>query len=155
QKLIDWKDRSFTATGTSVSSEKVFVLRPAEMGPRWSGVSDDARNKAVTAARQDAAQHLLDTMRPIEVAPGHTMNDAVLREPVQQAVVGWVTTRPVTQLRYDDNLEVELTVSTPPDELFQTVVDSARTVPGTSVPSDEKSLDQLKQEFEKRISTTT
>ncbi len=152
QRLGDWKNRTFAATGTSISAEKVQGIRPNDMGEKWLSISDEARSKAVADAKRDAAEHVLASIRPIELGPDKTVGDVLAREPVQKAVSSWLAERPVTQVCFKDDLQVELTVSTPPDDLFDTVVKSARDVPGATLPSDEKSLAALRREFDRRVS---
>jgi hypothetical protein len=153
QRIANWKNRSFTATGTSISADRVPVIRPSDTNLRWSSITDDDRRLAVAAARQDAARKLIDSIRPIEYGPGKTFGDVVSREPVQKAVTDWVASQPVTQLRYDDNMEVELMVATPPDALLQTVMASAGATQGTTLPSDEQTLEALQREFSRRTTS--
>jgi hypothetical protein len=155
QVLGDWRNRTFVATGTSVSASKIPGIRPLSSGQEWAGISDDARRAALAAARQDAAQHVLDDIKPISLSNGQTVGDLLAREPVQAAVRNWVAAQPVTNVKFDDDLHVELTVGVPPDALMQTVVTSARDVPGTTLPADEQSLDALEREFARRVSAAT
>ncbi len=149
RRLEDWKQRSFSATGTSVSAARVPGIRPFDVGERWSSISDDARSQALAAARQDAAQHVLDDIRPISLNNGQTVGDIISREPVQKAVRNWVASQPVTQVRFGEDLQVELTVATPPDELLATINQAAK-AEGTTLPADAKSVDELQREFSRR-----
>jgi hypothetical protein len=151
QRTSNWKQRSFTATGTSISADRVPVIRPSDPNLRWSGITDDDRRQAVAAARQDAARKLIDSIRPIELSPGKTVGDVVSREQVQKAVTDWVSSQPVVQLRYDDNMELELMVATPPDELLETVMSSASHTQGTTLPSDRASIEALQRAFSRHM----
>jgi hypothetical protein len=152
QQLTDMKQRVFTATGTSVSGERVAGLRPIGAGDRWNAVSDTARTQAVDAARQDAVRHAMDSIRGVSFGPNQTVGDLLARQDVQQNVDRWLSARPVTEVRFREDLQVELTVSTPPDDLLQAVIESARQVPGAQVPTDEQALADLRREFAKRVS---
>lgn len=154
QTLSDWKARSFGATGTSISASKAPGIRPVDGGERWGTISDESRSAAMLAARQDATQRLIDNIRPITISDSQTVGDLLQREPVQKAVRSWVMTQPVTQVRFRDDLQVELTIATPSEELLQTVIDSARGTEGTTLPSDAKSLDDLEREFSRRVSAS-
>jgi hypothetical protein len=153
QQLADMKQRTFAATGTGVSNEKLAGIRPLDAGDRWSSVTDAARTQAVADARKDAARHTLDSIRNVPVGPNQTVNDLLARDDVQRGVTQWLDSRPVTELKFKDNLQVELTVSAPPEELFQAVLDTARKAPDVQLPNDEKSLDEVRREFAKRVSS--
>lgn len=152
-RLEDFRQRTFAATGTSISVERVLGIRPVDAGDAWHGVSDDARSQAVSAARRDAVQHVIDNIRPVPVDSDRTMADLLNREPVRQAVDNWLSERPVTQVQFRDDLQVELAVSAPPDELLDTILNSARAANGdTQLKMDEKTMEQLRREFARRVS---
>lgn len=151
QRLGDIKSRTFAATGTSISADRVVSIRPMDAAGAWSHISDDVRSQAVNAARQDANEHLLESIRPIEVESGTTVDDLLQREPVQQAVQQWLATRPVTGLRFKEDLHVEVEVSAPSDELFNTLLNSARAADATALPADQQTIEQLRREFAKRV----
>jgi hypothetical protein len=153
QRTSSWKQRSFTATGTSISAERVPVIRPTDPNLRWGSITDEDRRQAVAAARQDAARRLIDSIRPVELSPGNTVGQLVSNEPVQKAVTDWVSSQPVVQLRYDDNMEVELTVATPPDELLETVMRSANGSNGTTLPADPQAIEAIQRELARRITS--
>jgi hypothetical protein len=153
QRLADWRNRTFSATGTAIAAERIQGIRPSDAAVPWASVSDDARSKAVAAARQDAARHVIDSIRPIQFGnSGETMGDVLSREPVQHAVEKWLATRPVTQVRFNDDLQVELTVSAPPEDLLDTVITSAKDLPDSKVPTDQQTIEQLRQEFSRHVS---
>src|SRR5262245_31231766 len=95
QQLVDMKQRTFTATGTSVSGDRLIGLRPVDAGDRWSGVSDAARTQAVADARRDAVKHTLDSIRGVPVSGNQTVNDLLAREDVQRGVDKWLAARTV------------------------------------------------------------
>jgi hypothetical protein len=153
QELAAMKQRTFTATGTSVSPDKLSGIRPIQAGDRWNAVSETARTQAVDDARRDAVQHTLEGIRTILVGPDQTVGDLLARDEVRNQVNKWLSSRPVTEVKFGEDLQVELSVSLPPEELMQAVIESARQVPGAQVPSDEQSLSQLRREFAKRVSS--
>ena len=153
QQLSDWKDRNFSATGTSISASRLQLLRPSGTDEVWSNVSDESRRRAVDAARQDALQHVLDSVRPIELKSGQTVGDVLTNEKSRQAIDRWLDSRPITDVRFKNNLEVELAVSTPPDDLMDAVINASQSS-GTTMPADEQNLDRLRREFANRVSPT-
>src|SRR3989442_6012718 len=53
-KLRVWDDRTFTATGASISAARAQQLRPANLSAGWVEISEKARKQAIFAARDDA-----------------------------------------------------------------------------------------------------
>lgn len=151
-RLADWKTHTFTGTGTSISAQRVEGVRPFGANEAWAGVGEAARTQAVTAARQDAARNVLDSIRTVEISPGQTVGDVMSRQQAQEQMTNWLISRPVTQMRFREDLQVELTVSAPSEDLLETVLATARTVPGANVPDDPKSMDDLRREFARRVS---
>jgi hypothetical protein len=152
--LKDLKARTFTATGTSIAADKIAGIRPVGAGDAWSSVSDDLRSQAVNAAREDAAQRIIESIRAVPVTSDKTVDDLLSRQSVRGAFDRWLRSRPVTQVRFREDLEVELRVSAPPDELVNALVTCARAENGSAVQIDDTAVETLKQEFSRRISGT-
>jgi hypothetical protein len=142
QQLSDWKDRTFSATGTSFSAAKLQLLRPSDDGNAWATVADAARRQAVADARQDAVQHVVQSIRFIELSPGQTVDSLLVHEKSRQTIYAWLNSRPVTNVQFRENLQVELTVSVPADELADVVISSAQ-----SLNIKIADADHVRQEF--------
>lgn len=148
RQVRDWKNRVFTATGTSVSADKVARIRPVDDGQVWIGVSDEARQKALAAARQDAAQRILDSIGGIELSPGVRVDAILSDKQARQKVAEWICRQPVTQVRFGEGLQVELTIAVPSDDLLREVLSVAQLVkPGQIFAETE----QLRREFSRRV----
>jgi hypothetical protein len=156
EQLKDLKQRTFTATGTSVSADRVQGIRPMGAGDAWINVTDAARGQAMKDARQDAVQHVIESIRtiPLEPSSSRTVGDLLQREPVKREVNSWLSTRPVTGVKFKDDLQVELTLSTPPDDLLNTVINSSKLGNGTDVKIDDANYELLRNEFSRRVSAT-
>ena len=125
--LVDWRNRDFTGSGSSISGAKIqFVRPPATPDDAWGDVSDAARKQAVDSARDDAVRRAIDTIRPIPFAAGKTVGDDLSVTPFQQAISSWLAARPVRRVRFGADHEVELTLSTPPSEYCDQVLAAAR-----------------------------
>ncbi|WP_428937205.1 hypothetical protein [Fontivita pretiosa] len=157
QRLRDWRDRTFSGTGTSVSPERIQGIRPpgGASADAWHAIDDAARGQAILAAREDANRRVLDSIRSIELAPGQTVGDALAQQPVREAVNQWLASRPVTEVRFRDNLQVEVQTAASPDELFNTIVSAARNAPQTRLPADEAELSVIRQQFAQRMASPT
>ncbi|MDD1763071.1 MAG: hypothetical protein LUQ59_12640, partial [Methanothrix sp.] len=136
QRLSSWDQRTFSATGTSVSAEKAQRIRPAD-GDVWISVDDDVRGKAVTAARQDAVAKAIEIIKSIRLSSGKMVGNAMQQPAVQQSIRDWLMSQPVTQLRFKDDLQVEMAVSSPPDELLGAIL--------SALADNSMSIDQLRQ----------
>ncbi|HMB95472.1 MAG TPA: hypothetical protein VKK61_05485, partial [Tepidisphaeraceae bacterium] len=104
----------------------------------------------VADARQDAVQHVMESIRPVELAPGETVGDLLAHEKAHQEIYRWLDSRPVTDVQFKDNLQVELIVSTPSDDLADVVINSGQSV-GTTLPTDPQRMEIVKREFARRI----
>jgi hypothetical protein len=151
QQLSDWKDRTFSATGTSISAAKLQILRPSDAGPAWASVSDEARHRAIDAARADAVQHVLDDIHTIQLSPSQTVGDLLAQDKTRAALISWLEAQPVTEVRFKDNLQIEVTLSPSPDDLMDAVINSAQTNT-TTLPANAQTVQDLRREFAKHVS---
>lgn len=149
QRLTDMKQRTFSGTGTSVSATRIEGFRPVGVSDAWAGVNDDERIRALAAARADAAQTVLGSIKPIQLTSGRTVADALGSPATSQRVTEWLVSRPVTKLRYKDDLEVELTMAAPPQQVMDVVLDAAQVRP------DDEALSRLRNEFSTRTADAT
>jgi hypothetical protein len=89
QILNEWQKRSFGAVGTSVAADKATRLKPSVAGSHWARVTDDAREQGIARARQNAADHILESIRPIELtAGGQTVGDLLAQDRVATGHAG-------------------------------------------------------------------
>jgi len=134
RKLIDWHDRTFIGIGSSISGAKIqFIRPPPTADDAWGDVSDAARKQAVDAARDDAVRRAIDAIRPIPLAGGRTIDDAMTVPAFKDSIGSWLASRPVRKVRFEPDHEVELTLSTPPSDLCDQVL-AAATQAGLALP---------------------
>ena len=130
-----WDGRSFIVVGRSalprvaeraaptrlaVGEASVVEAEGDRLWRRWAGVvSDEGRQRAFEAARQDAVRQVLEATRPvplleveIDAAPPPTVGDAYDSGSVGEAMRAWVAGRPVTKIQFgaDSTLEMRLSV---------------------------------------------
>lgn len=149
QRLAEMKQRTFSGTGTSVSTSRIEGFRPVGVSDAWASVRDDERVRTLAAARADAARMVIGSIRPIEISQGRTVGDLLNDPNADKEVSTWIASRPVTKLRYKDDLEVELTMAAPPGQVLDAVLKAAQVRP------DELAMRRLQNEFATRAADAT
>jgi len=130
-KLRDWAGRSFLATGTSISASRLEQIRPTD-SIAWQQVDDDTRRRAITSAAQDAARRATDAVRSLPVAPNRTGGDVLASASSAEQFNQWLASRPVTNVRFHDDLSVDLTLGVTSDDVFNALRDAAGDIPADS-----------------------
>lgn len=113
--LRAWDARIFSATGTSTGA--IESIRPPAGSTAWNDVPPAAVHQAVKAARQDAVDHVLDSIAPVPLAGGKQVGDALAIPEIGDAMANWIGTRPITLADFRDDRQVELTLALTPGEL--------------------------------------
>jgi hypothetical protein len=154
-RLQNWDNKTFSAIGTSTGSGALAQLQPdAQQGEAWSRISDQARQQAATAAKQSAAADVETLIKPIPLGIGTTVADALAHPEVKSAVDSWLASRPVTQVEFRDDLQVRVTLATPPGELFDVVRASAEKQKDLAAAVPPAGWDKARDEFLARIPAT-
>jgi len=151
ERVARWKLRSFSAIGTGTSPGSAARLRPDPTQVSWQQVSDQSRQRAIEAARQDAVDRVIESLKPISWNDRRTLSDALDNKEVAEIVRGWLNTRPVTTVEFRDNLEVRLTLAVAPDDLWPVLKGAMER--GKSVPKPKASADwqRLHQQVDARM----
>lgn len=150
-KLRDWNSRTFIATGSSISAGGVEGLRPSDSNSAWRQVEEDARRRAVAAAKENAVEHTIDSLRPIPLPNGQILGDALADKAVADRLAKWLQTRPVTEVQFRQDLFAELTLGVYPNELGDALREAMRGTPEEKALSDEAVMSQLRREFAQRV----
>lgn len=154
QKLADLKYRTFTGTGTSISTTKIQDWHPVGAGDTWSGVPTEARVRTISAAREDAARQILQSVRPISIDSSHTAADLLAQPATEQRMMNWLIALPITHLQFRDDMNIELTVSAPSRELLDALLDAAK-ASGQTLQLDEAAVEKIRSEFDRRVVPVT
>ncbi len=117
-KLRDWNGRTFLATGTSVSAGKLDSLRPPPSAPGWQQVDDASRKRAIADAARDAAKRALQPVTNLRIAQDRSVSDLLADPTIAARLDKWLATRPVTNVRFHDDLSVDLTLGVTGDEVY-------------------------------------
>ena len=152
-RLRSWDNRTFSATGTSAAAGVAAQLQPGAAGgggAAWANVSDEARKQAVAAARKYAAAQVLDMVSPIPLGAKQTVGDVLKVPAVRQDVEKWLDARPITEVVFDEDQQVRLTLAVPGDELFDAVRASAERNKAVS-GVDAAAWNAAREEFAARV----
>jgi hypothetical protein len=116
--LAQWDNLSFSADGTSIAPSLAARLAPAAAQGPWAAVSDRDRQAALIAARDNAIDRILQGIGMVSFPHGHRLADALADRHVSLTIQDWLQSRPITAVEFSDDLEVRLTISAAPDELW-------------------------------------
>ena len=107
--LKSWDARVFSATGTSTGS--IGLIRPPAGSVVWQDVSPQEIRQDVSAARQDAANRIQQSIRSVSLAGGKTVGDALAIPAIGHAVNDWIVSQPITLAAFLDDRQVEVTLA--------------------------------------------
>jgi hypothetical protein len=155
QKLKSWDDRTFVATGTSAASDLIGGLKPMAGNEAWAGVSNEARKAAILSAKQTAAQHALDGVKPIKLTKTKTVADALANAEVNAALMAWAQSRPATSVQFRDDLAVEVTLVVPPGEMFDVFRTTLHDKKNVAQPASDEEWARVRKEFVDRPTNVT
>ena len=119
--LSQLKGRTFSAVGKSTGTLNLIRLRPGPKSVAWRNVTDAERCDAIVTAKSNAVAHVVQSLRPVSIGAGKTMDDALNVPEVNAEIRNWIGARPVTGIVFGDDLAIGLTLSAPPDELWPVV----------------------------------
>lgn len=155
QRLTDWKRRSFAATGTSIRADRAAQVRPVGAADAWRTVDDRAREAAVSAARDSAAQRVLDTIKPVQIVGAQSVGDVLAaNDAINKHLTDWLRARPVTSLRYTDALEVQYQPAVTADDLLDELIREARQA-NVALPDDPAAMAKARDELRNRLAKAT
>ncbi len=149
-RLKSWDTRTFSATSTSTGAT-IEHLRPVDEGAAWDHVSDAARQQALAAAKKNAIGTVVLAMGPIPLANGKVVSDAMTDARVRTPVDQWLASRPGTQVQFHDNLQLEVTLATPPGELADVFFTGLDATKPPIVTLDQPARSRVRQTFETRV----
>ena len=144
-KLQVWDDRTFTATGTSISAARAQQVHPTDLAGPWRTVPEDARKQTIAAARDDASDRVLESIGSIDIADGKTVSQALADKDLRDAMRQWLAARPVTRLEFRSDLSVELRICAEGRDLFDAFSDAASK--SDLLPKDPVKVAKIRQAF--------
>lgn len=135
--VANWPRRTFSATGTSTAASALVELKPVT-GDRWSTVSDPARRQALMSARAKAVDSVLGSIGEVVIVEKTTLAQVVENPQVDQSLREWLGSRPVTQVRFQENMEVQVELAVDPQDFCQVLKTVIERQPQANLPRPEQ-----------------
>jgi hypothetical protein len=148
-KLHVWGDQTFTATGASISAQRAEKLRPPDASGAWRQVSDESRRATIQAARRNAVDRVIDSIKTINISSGRTANDLLADQQIGDAFRAWLAARPVTRLEFKNDLSIAITLAADPRDVFEALCDLAGK--SDALPKDRVELARVRNEFRRQM----
>ncbi len=113
--------RQFTASGSSAPASVIEAVKPAGADEAWSKVDPQTRREAIAAARQRAAEQVINSARTVPLPDGRTLGTLIDTpgSPMRRELEQYLMERPVTAVRFRSDQQIEVTLSAPPAETFR------------------------------------
>lgn len=141
-----WPQRAVGATGSSAVAGGLSEIRP-RVGQRWAGVSEEARKKALEAANQSAAKRAIESVSLVTLTDSKTIGDGLAVPTVTQRVQAWLASRPVSNVDFRDDLEVEVTLAVDEHDFFDVMRSALSAQQDVAVPKEDQEWDRLERDF--------
>jgi hypothetical protein len=151
RQVETWARRTFSATGTSTGPQFLLDVRPADANPAWRAVPEADSREAVSAARNDAARRLLDSLGGIRLGPRKTVADALEVASVRAALQEWLGRQPVVGLEFGDDLEVRMTIAAPAEDLWRVFRGALAAQTEIPAPATDAEWNRLHDDVQQRV----
>jgi hypothetical protein len=111
----NWPSTVFGATGSAAGSGA--NIRP-RVPNSWVSVPADIRQRALDDAANDAARRVTDSVKDIPLGNKKTVGDAFAEPQIGNRIRNWITSRPMSRVDFQDNLDVEIALAVEPRDFF-------------------------------------
>lgn len=147
----DIAHRTFAATGTSMTGSAAARLRPSPTQVAWRAVSDKDCRAAIEAARRNAMDHVLESLRLVEWDVNRHLADALAVPAVKASLEEWLAARPITSIEFRDDLEIRISLAAAPQDLWPTLQADILKQAAVSPPHTAREWEQLRQQVMTRM----
>ena len=147
-----WPESALDATGTSALPEALKFVKPVAGDP-WAGVGEEARQKALDRAADDASRVAMESVGHVKLAARKTLGHAFADPQVEKAVRGWLASRPVRRVDFRDDLEVEVVLAVDREDFFAVVREALEARKAVALPNDEREWAEVEREFVRAAKT--
>jgi hypothetical protein len=152
QLATDWQRRTFSGAGSSTAFARAGRLRPRlTANSPWSTIPEADRQKLYAAAKEDAVNRVIDSIKPIEISKGKTVGDALAEPEVHKAVMEWLAVRPVVRVDYHADLQIEITMAGTPNGLFDVVRHAVIERSDLPIPHSEAQWALVRHDFQTQM----
>jgi hypothetical protein len=139
--------RTYSATGTSIAPGAVGRLRPDPSQIAWQSVADADRQSAIEAARHNAVERVIDSLRTAEWDYGkRRLADAMALPAVVGPMRDWLYARPITSVEFHDDLEVRVSLAASHADLWPALSNVLSKQSVAPVPHNGKEWDALRHQ---------
>jgi hypothetical protein len=149
--LGGWDDLNFCADGTSIAPTLAARLAPAATAGPWATVGDRDRQAALIAARDNAVDRIVQSIGMVGLPHGHRLAEVFLDRHVSSTVMTWLQSRPITAVQFGDDLEVRLTISAPPAELWAVLRPALADQLRVPIPTSDSGWQALRSAISARV----
>lgn len=147
-----WGDETFSATGTSTRASLESVRPPRSAAETWQVISDQGVRQSLIAARQQAINRVIDSLKPIHLTPGETFGDAFAKSPaLADRLSKWLGERPVTLVDFRDDGQVEVTLCASPGEIYDYLRVALRDQKDVPQPANDRDWTSLREEITEKV----
>jgi hypothetical protein len=155
RSLARWPMRTFFGTGISTSSADLNRLSPPADDPAWAAVRHEDCHAALSMARAAAVQHVIDSLRPIDLGPDRTLDLALVLPEVKQPLTAWLESRPVHAVEFHADRSVRVTLVVAPEDLWSNLHAALAKQTQVQMPRDDAGWDWLAKQVEARVAVAT
>jgi hypothetical protein len=151
RQLKWWGDRIFSATGTTTGAGDISRLRPPVSDRAWWNVSDGDRRRAVTSARDNAIDRVLQSLAPIKLGSDKTLGRAFNDPSVSRAIKEWLNNQPLKGVEFNDDLTVRVMLADPAPGLWPVLRSALEKQTAVQLPTTETDWDHLRAQVTERL----
>ncbi|HZK82279.1 MAG TPA: hypothetical protein VFC46_14455 [Humisphaera sp.] len=152
----DMSRRTYSALGTCTAAAVASFLRPDPSQIAWRSVGDADRQAAIEAARHNAIDRVIDSLRTVEWNNGKRhLADAIAVPMVVDSLRQWLSARPITSIEFRDDLEVRISLAASPADLWPLLAEVLTKQSAVSPPHDAKEWDALRHQVHVRLATAS
>jgi hypothetical protein len=145
-----WSQASFSATGTSTSPIALVRIKPGA-GAAWERVSDVDRRRALAAANADATNRAMANAGLILLSDHKTIADSYEIPEVNTAIRSWLGHRPVTDVRFRDDLQVEVSLGVDERDFFNIIRNALDQQKVIALPKQPEDWRRIERDFSSRF----
>src|SRR5258706_4518071 len=139
-----WPQTVFGATGSAAGSGA--DIRP-RAGTRWANIPADLRQRALDDAAAAAADRVMNSVRDLPIGERKTLGDAFADSQIKTRIRSWLTSRPMTRVDFQDNLDVEVALAADPRDFFNITQETLQNQNKLPVPKNPEDWRDLEKNF--------
>jgi hypothetical protein len=148
----DFSHRIFSATATSTAAGAADRLCPDASQIAWRAVTDGDRRAAIEAARHNAIERVIDSLRAVAWDNGKRhLADALAAGAVSDSLRDWLSGRPIISMEFRDDLEVRISLAASPADLWPALSGALGKQSAVSVPRDAREWDALRHQVKMKM----